>query len=104
MTDIREALVSHLERVGVGYGLHDGLKREVLGAWADAILAEFDVAPREGDRWEYGVLWGDDGYVKNYYERELAEQRAAASFGDKIVRRIAARTFPAGEWEVVPDE
>ena len=104
MTDIREALVAHLERVGVGYGLHDGLKREVLGAWADAILAEFDVAERGEDQWEYGVWWGDDGYVTNCGERELAEQRAAASFGDKIVRRTPARTVPAGEWEVVPDE
>ena len=46
MSDTREALVAHLERVGMGYGLHDGLKREVLAAWADAILAEFDVTPR----------------------------------------------------------
>lgn len=46
MSDIREALVAHLERSGIGYGLHDGLKRDVLGAWADAILAEFDVTER----------------------------------------------------------
>lgn len=101
MTDAREALAAHLERTGMGYGLHDGLKREVLGAWADAILAEFDVTERE---WEYGVWWGDDGYVTNCGSRDHAESRAAESYGDKVVRRTPARTIPAGEWEELPDE
>ena len=54
--------------------------------------------------WEYGVWWGDDGYVTNYGSRERAEERASEPYGDKIVRRIAARTIPAGEWEEMPDD
>lgn len=69
----------------------------------DKILAEFDVTLRgAGDLWEYGVRWGDDGTVKNYGSRDLAEERASEAYGDKILRRIAARTFPPGEWEEVP--
>lgn len=104
MTDIREALVDLIDATLRPFQVEP--KRgpsDAVGAIADAILAAGWTLP-EGDLWEYGVWWGDDGYVTNCGERELAEQRAAASFGDKIVRRIAARTIPAGEWEVVPDE
>lgn len=70
---------------------------------ADVILAEWG-EPAE-PRWEYGVKWGDepdDSRPAICDSREHAESRAAESHGDKIVRRIAARTIPAGEWEEVP--
>lgn len=104
MSDVREALVA---RQRGQYGeLWDVLVPEVgwtLGQIIESVIEDAlsDVTEPE---WEYGVWWGDDGYVTNCGERELAEQRAAASFGDKIVRRIAARTIPAGPWEEVPDE
>jgi hypothetical protein len=98
MTDIRERLAEALWEK-FGWLEHPDCER-----LANAILAEFDVTERE---WEYGVKWGDepdDGYVSNCGSRERAESRAAASHGDKVVRRTPARTIPAGPWEEVPDE
>lgn len=105
MSDIRERLAEVLwEKFGAGptAPLAAWLTRSDCERFADAILAGFDVTERgEGDLWEYGVWWGDDGTVKNYGSRELAEERASEPYGDKVVRRIAARTIPAGEWEEV---
>lgn len=83
----------------------DRMRREKV---ADAILAEFDVTPREnGMEWEYGVKWGDepdDSRPAICDGRAHAESRAAASHGDRVVRRTPARTLPAGPWEVVEDD
>jgi hypothetical protein len=54
------------------------------------------------DAWLHIAMAAADGTVKYYDSRERAEGRASESHGDKIVRRIAARTIPAGEWEEVP--
>lgn len=67
-----------------------------------ALLAGSD---EQADRWEYGVRWGDepdDSRPTLCDSREHAESRAAASHGDKIVRRAPARTIPAGPWEEMP--
>lgn len=77
---------------------------DAVGAIADAILAAGWTPRGEGDLWEYGVRWGDDGTVTNCGSRERAESRAAESHGDKIVRRTPARMIPAGPWEEMPDE
>jgi len=66
--------------VGVGYGLHDGLKREVLGAWADAILAEFDVTPRGqnhgGSASVLPSVEDEHAYTKGYRRGHHAATRA----------------------------
>ena len=101
MSDVREALVAlirgeYAKRPVDRYPTEDAL--------ADAILAEFDVTEPE---WEYGVRWGDepdDSRPAICDSRAHAESRAAASHGDRVVRRTPARTLPAGPWEVVEDD
>lgn len=128
MSDAREALAALIRRAMLSNAAH---MRPVESVVADAILASFDVTPRGEDarddasdtrrvpvpglpleldiwyepEWEYGVRWGDepeDSRPAICDSRAHAESRAAESHGDKIVRRIAARTIPAGEWEEVP--
>lgn len=82
----------------------------LLLAVADRLLDELaalrlaEAAAEEGGEpeWEYGVRWGDepdDSRPALCGSRKHAESRAAESHGDKIVRRIKARTIPAGGWE-----
>lgn len=90
MTDIRESLVSHLERVGVGYGLHDGLKREVLGAWADAILAAGWTPP--GERVKPSVEVGVCEHQNANYLRMMSERDALRAEVERL--RAVSATQP----------
>lgn len=60
--------------------------------------------PVEGEvEYEFGVDYGgDDSPPTLCGSEEHARHKASAEHGDKVVRRVAARKIPAGEWEVAP--